>query len=208
MNSRIAPATIEKKGTMEPSSLAGSASCRAATKSEGEAVGVGLSVGEGDGDGLGLSVGLGETSGLGTPAVVVRAAVEVVRRVEPEELGARGAGGGAGGVGRPDAPAPPCWLEPSRPLAELEPLVPLSPSAETSSPSPPSRLTLPLTLLLDPPVPAPPGMFPPRGSAQLTPGGQKLSPGMVDCAKAEGTTCREQRRTKTTSREHFGTMAA
>lgn len=74
---------MAKKGTSEPSSLAGSASCSAVTRSLDVAVGVGEGLSVGDGEGSGLGVGEGMSSELRAPAsevvlgLVVRARVPV-----------------------------------------------------------------------------------------------------------------------------------
>ncbi|HVL50895.1 MAG TPA: hypothetical protein VM754_05275, partial [Actinomycetota bacterium] len=98
MNNRIAPTTIEKKGTSEPSLAAGLASSSAAIRSEGLGVGEGLSSGVGDGSGLGESSGDGSGLEVDVPAVVP----DPVFDPEPEPvlrelvvlLGAEGGGGG------------------------------------------------------------------------------------------------------------------
>lgn len=126
---------------MEPSLEAGSASSRAATRSDGDGVGDGVS--EGVGEGVGLGDGLGEASNGSTDGV---AAVDVVFRVVvvvPDGLlvvvVVLGGGGGAMGVGRPDRPGCPTWLAPGCagafwPGALLEPAAPGAPGGVPASP--------------------------------------------------------------------------
>jgi len=110
MNNRIAPTTIEKKGTSEPSLAAGLASSSAAIRSVGLGVGEGLSSGVGDGSGLGS----GEISASGSTAVVpevlvlapepdIEVPLPVVRRVAVP-VSVLGAGGGGGGTTRAELP--------------------------------------------------------------------------------------------------------